>query len=70
MTQTLTLDYGYRVAEAGNGFVARIRQGLADYRLYRSTIEELAQLTDRDLADLGIHRSMLRDIARRAVYGN
>lgn len=56
-------------AVSGEGFVARVRQGFADYRLYRSTIAELAQLSDRDLSDLGIHRSMIRDIARQAVYG-
>lgn len=41
----------------------------AKYRLYRRTLGELANLTDRDLADLGIHRADIRDIAADAAYG-
>ncbi|MBP7242976.1 DUF1127 domain-containing protein [Amaricoccus sp.] len=70
MTNIVSLDYRIGAADAGSGILARMRQGLADYRMYRATIEELSRLTDRDLADLGIHRGMVRDIARQAVYGN
>jgi uncharacterized protein YjiS (DUF1127 family) len=42
---------------------------LALYSRYRVTLEELGQLTDRELADLGMHRSNIRDIAREHVYG-
>lgn len=40
---------------------------LARYRLYRRTLDELAALSDRDLADLGLHRSQIRDVAREAA---
>ena len=41
---------------------------LALYRQYRATLEELSMLSDRDLADIGMDRSTLRDIAREHVY--
>lgn len=37
---------------------------------YRQTMDELQGLTDRDLADLGIHRSMIPAVAYDAAYGN
>ncbi|MFK7879079.1 DUF1127 domain-containing protein [Roseobacter sp.] len=39
----------------------------ARYRVFRQTYSELAQLTDRDLADLGISRSMIRSLAMEAA---
>lgn len=39
-------------------------------RVYRTTLSELSNLTDRDLADLGIHRSAIKSIAYEAAYGN
>ena len=43
---------------------------LALYRKYRATLEELDMLTDRELADIGMHRSNIREIARAHVYGH
>ena len=37
---------------------------------YRQTMDELQGLTDQDLADLGIHRSMIPAVASGAAYGN
>lgn len=37
--------------------------------VYAQTLAELRHLSDRDLADLGLHRSMIRDVARAAAYG-
>ncbi len=39
----------------------------ARIRLYRETVSELSGLTDRELADLGLHRSMIRGLALQAV---
>lgn len=44
-----------------------VRANLAQWRVYRRTVAELSALSDRDLADLGLHRSMIRDIARQSV---
>ncbi|MDP5217837.1 DUF1127 domain-containing protein [Ruegeria sp. 2205SS24-7] len=56
-----------------SGFYAGIenlKNRFEQYRLYRRTLSELSALSDRDLADLGIHRSMIRQIAMEASYDN
>ena len=47
---------------------ATLGERIAQYRLYRATLNELASLSDRDLADLGLHRAMIADVAREASY--
>lgn len=37
------------------------------YRLYRQTVNELSSLSNRELADLGLNRSMIRSLAVQAV---
>ncbi|MEX0307300.1 MAG: DUF1127 domain-containing protein [Ruegeria sp.] len=37
------------------------------YRLYRQTVNELSELSNRELADLGLHRSMIRRLAMQAT---
>jgi uncharacterized protein YjiS (DUF1127 family) len=41
----------------------------AQQRVYRETVRELSRLSNRDLADLGLNRSMIGDIAREAAFG-
>ena len=36
---------------------------------YRRTLNELSSLTTRELADLGLNRSMIRRIAHETAYG-
>ena len=48
---------------------ASLSERFARYRTYRQTLNELAQLSDRDLADLGVHRADIRGIAHQAAYG-
>ena len=50
-------------------FAARISKAVADYRLYRTTLDELDSLSDRELADLGLSRLSVRDVAYESVYG-
>lgn len=64
-TTTFTLNS----VQTENGLVARFRKMVADYRLYRQTLEELQSLSSRELADLGLSRASVRQIAREAVYG-
>ena len=49
-------------------FVADARDYMARRSVYRQTLRELNDLTDRDLADLGVHRADIRGIAREAAY--
>ena len=52
-----------------SGIFASISAMLARRRVYDRTIRELRQLTDRELSDLGIARSLITEIAREAAYG-
>ena len=60
-TMTYELGTGRRPRLAG-----RARKALADYRLYRQTLDELQALSDRELRDLGISRFTIRDVAQTA----
>ena len=51
------------------GIFARLRKAFADHRKYLATCDELNALSDRELADLGLSRLNVRDVAREAVYG-
>lgn len=52
--------WGSRLRSTLSGLATRYK----NYRLYRETYEGLNALTDRDLADLGLHRSELQAVAR------
>ena len=45
--------------------VANINKAIKKYLEYRTTVYELNRLTNRDLADLGIHRCDIEFIARK-----
>ena len=63
-----TYDRTY-AAPARSGLRATLAQRLNQYRAYRRTLSELGQLSDRELSDLGLHRSQIRDTATEAAYG-
>tara|TARA_Y100000815_G_scaffold252564_1_gene256897 strand:- start:299 stop:514 length:216 start_codon:yes stop_codon:yes gene_type:complete len=52
-------------------FFSRIADGLraitARSRLYARTTRELSELSDRELADIGISRGEIRHVARQAA---
>lgn len=64
-------------ARPGNGtlldrlaaIVGRMQQAIDRRRIYERTLRELRALSDRDLADLGLHRADLHEVAREAAYG-
>lgn len=49
-------------------FVTYILSKIRAYKLYRETVRELAQLSDRELADLGISRFQIANVARQAAF--
>jgi uncharacterized protein YjiS (DUF1127 family) len=49
-------------------FVSYILSKFRAYQLYRRTVRELAQLSDRELADLGIARFDIPRVAREAAF--
>jgi len=44
------------------------RKTMRQRAMFRKTITELNALSDRELHDLGLNRSMITDVARTAVY--
>lgn len=55
------------------GRIAAALKSYEDYRrrlaVYRQSLRELRNLSDRELADLGIHRSMITQLAHEAAFG-
>ena len=56
------------------GALSRMVAGLTErytrYVAYRKCLGELAALSDRELRDLGLHRSMIRSLAYEGAYGD
>lgn len=73
MTVTNTLTHtaqNERAAGTGiMGLIARFQESRARRAVYRQTVEELSNLSNRELDDLGIHRSMITRIANEAAWG-
>jgi uncharacterized protein YjiS (DUF1127 family) len=67
-TQTLN-GYGV-VANSGTqpGLFARVVSWLSEQRRYRRTVDELSQLTDRELEDIGLYRDEIDLAARRSCF--
>ncbi|MGH1329880.1 MAG: DUF1127 domain-containing protein [Paracoccaceae bacterium] len=66
--------HSVRTADAGiadriSAIFKDLSERLAQYATYRKTLRELGELSNRDLADLGLHRSSLRAVAMEAAYG-
>ncbi|MCY4333088.1 MAG: DUF1127 domain-containing protein [Litoreibacter sp.] len=60
-----------------NSLFDRVRAVIAEFteraaraKVYRTTLGELKALSNRELADLGIHRSEIKRIAYEAAYKN
>lgn len=51
-------------------WLAKFAQGSLNRRVYRQTVKELNGLTDRELKDIGITRSMIHSIAMETHYDN
>ena len=49
--------------------VKSLRTALERRRVYNQTVRELRALSKRDLADLGLHPSMITRVALEAAYG-
>ncbi|MEY8830531.1 DUF1127 domain-containing protein [Sedimentitalea sp. XS_ASV28] len=64
---TLVLEKSNSVPIASN-WLQRLKTRFHNYRVYRNTLNELSVLSDRELADLGLHHSMLQRVAYQAAY--
>jgi len=70
------MAYANSIRAAGGNFADRlaaisksVQTLMAQRRMFGQTFRELNALTDRELADLGIHRADIRRIAAQAAYG-
>lgn len=70
------MTYLTQTANSSFAFGARIaamRDALAErwvnYKVFKTTQRELEMLSNRELADLGLNRSMIKGIALEAAYG-
>ena len=50
--------------------LARLRRSIADHREYRAAHKALNALSDRQLADIGLSRLHLRDVARATIHAD
>ena len=44
-------------------YLASLIRGFAAWRRYRKAVQELAQLDDRSLSDIGLNRTQIRQVA-------
>lgn len=65
--ETLSSDFG--VIRRLSKLLADAREARQRNRVFRQTLKELNALTNRELADLGISRSMITRVAQEAAYG-
>lgn len=59
----------YTVSAPKVSFFADLKAKYALYQEFRKTVSELSDLTNRELADLGLSRSGIKGIALETVYG-
>lgn len=67
VNSTRSASFGF--ADRAIRLVRSLREAAEQRRVYTRTIRELRGLSARELADLGIHRSMITRVAREAAYG-
>lgn len=66
----VTSDYTAAKGASFTGFSSLIEAVKTRYtrnRMYRQTVNELSSLSARELADLGLHRSMIKRVALQAA---
>ncbi|MDJ0821299.1 MAG: DUF1127 domain-containing protein [Paracoccaceae bacterium] len=67
--QTETLLHGQSGLSARlAALTADLRARFARRQVFRTTVRELSALSDRELADLGLNRSVIRRVAYQAAY--
>ncbi|MEM7524262.1 MAG: DUF1127 domain-containing protein [Pseudomonadota bacterium] len=62
---TITMNTTHIAAPAVNGWIARQVDAYRAWLSYRKTVAALAQLSDRELADIGLTRSEINYVARK-----
>lgn len=64
---THTNSFSERVLAGVSTFAQMVADRFAHYRTYHTSVAELRKLSDRDLNDLGLNRSMIKSVALEAA---
>lgn len=64
-----TVSLSHLAAPRRPGLLTRIARRLIAARIERGTIEALSRLSDRELADVGLTRGEIREVARGESEG-
>ena len=60
---------GFSFAARIEALVEAFKEAREQRQKYNQTVRELSGMSDRDLADIGISRFDIKDIAEQHVYG-
>jgi uncharacterized protein YjiS (DUF1127 family) len=55
---------GVSIGQTLSGLKASLAQRWTQFRTYHRTLNELSALSDHELADIGVHRANIADVAR------
>ena len=64
-TRSATIGFSDRLGNIAKS----VKLALHRRRLFNQSVRELNTLSNRELADLGIHASLIKQIATEAAYG-
>ena len=53
-----------------NDVIARYKKRVTQKRTFNQTVKELSAMTDRELMDIGLHRSEIKRVAMEFSYDN
>ena len=67
VTTSRSLDLGSGLAPRFSRLMAKSSEYLARRRVYNVTLAELRSLSDRELNDIGMSRSMIKSVALEAA---
>lgn len=67
---SLTLNDHAPAASGGTGLLNNLRTRAVQYIRFRRTLNELSDLSNEQLTDLGLNRSMLKRVAYQAAYAS
>lgn len=67
---TLTLPIARPLFQNAQEYFADLVASYNQYRAYMETLNELLELSDREIADLGLDHKTAHTLAYEAVYGS
>ena len=67
---TETRTHGITLVQRFTVLLENIAAARAQRKVYTTTVDELDNLSNRELADLGLTRASIKSIAYEAAYGN